>query len=262
MLNRWYLFLHDTGDWADVQALADGAAPVYVIGEDGFGRVLDHVYGPAGNHAFAVALSGEVGDIGALVLLLSHPFYARGFLGRPLFMPDGFGGGLKEALLRQGIEADIRVVAGAGLDRVYCVGKKAMNVVADYGGYCLSAFDASDVFVAFERERVAAAVGSLARFRAEHPVLYERTLAYVALLTEQERLSRAERLLREENGILQELLELAGRSDEVNYILQFYKYEYEILPLWYKRFGHILKVMMGKRSFRSLFDKKAKKYLT
>lgn len=37
-------------------------------------------------------------------------------------------------------------------------------------------------------------------------------------------------------------------------IKKFYHQEYEVLPLWYKRFGHILKVLMGKRSFKSLFD--------
>lgn len=40
----------------------------------------------------------------------------------------------------------------------------------------------------------------------------------------------------------------------------FYHKEYEILPLWYKRFGHLIKVFMGKRSFRSLYDDKVKKY--
>ncbi|HMG66447.1 MAG TPA: hypothetical protein VK588_02140 [Chitinophagaceae bacterium] len=40
----------------------------------------------------------------------------------------------------------------------------------------------------------------------------------------------------------------------------FYHYEYEILPAWYKRLGHIIKVIMGKRSFRSLFDDNVKKY--
>ncbi len=42
--------------------------------------------------------------------------------------------------------------------------------------------------------------------------------------------------------------------------LKWYYYEYEILPVWYKRFGHIIKVLMGKRSFRSLFNKNVKKY--
>lgn len=42
--------------------------------------------------------------------------------------------------------------------------------------------------------------------------------------------------------------------------LKWYYHEYEILPLWYKKFGHILKVIMGKRSFKSLFRDNVKKY--
>jgi hypothetical protein len=38
-------------------------------------------------------------------------------------------------------------------------------------------------------------------------------------------------------------------------VLDWYKMEYEVLPLWYKRFGHILKVFKGKRSFKSLFGR-------
>lgn len=47
---------------------------------------------------------------------------------------------------------------------------------------------------------------------------------------------------------------------QITELLNFYKNEYEILPIWYKRFGHIVKVLTGKRTFRSLFDKKASKY--
>jgi hypothetical protein len=42
-------------------------------------------------------------------------------------------------------------------------------------------------------------------------------------------------------------------------IKDWYNKEYEILPLWYKRFGHIIKVFLGKRSFSSLFDDKKPK---
>lgn len=42
--------------------------------------------------------------------------------------------------------------------------------------------------------------------------------------------------------------------------LRWYYYEYEILPLWYKRVGHMIKVLQGKRSFRSLFNDDVKKY--
>jgi len=37
-------------------------------------------------------------------------------------------------------------------------------------------------------------------------------------------------------------------------ILEWYKKEYEVLPKWYKRFGHIIKVATGKRTVKSLFE--------
>jgi hypothetical protein len=43
-------------------------------------------------------------------------------------------------------------------------------------------------------------------------------------------------------------------------IKEWYDTEYEVLPLWYKRFGHIIKVFMGKRSLKSLFDDDSEKY--
>ncbi|HKO82395.1 MAG TPA: hypothetical protein VJU78_18425 [Chitinophagaceae bacterium] len=51
------------------------------------------------------------------------------------------------------------------------------------------------------------------------------------------------------------------RSEHSTKELQrYYDQEYEILPKWYKRFGHILKVITGKRTFRSLFSDEVKKY--
>ncbi len=49
-------------------------------------------------------------------------------------------------------------------------------------------------------------------------------------------------------------------KDETVKIQEFYLYEYEILPTWYKKVGHLLKVAMGKRSFLSLFRNDVKKY--
>jgi hypothetical protein len=40
------------------------------------------------------------------------------------------------------------------------------------------------------------------------------------------------------------------RADE---IFEWYKNEYEVLPIWYKQFGQIIKVFKGKRTFKSLF---------
>jgi hypothetical protein len=55
-------------------------------------------------------------------------------------------------------------------------------------------------------------------------------------------------------------LRLLTEQDEANKINEFYHHEYEILPLWYKRIGQVIKVCMGKRTFRSLFDNNVKKY--
>jgi hypothetical protein len=49
------------------------------------------------------------------------------------------------------------------------------------------------------------------------------------------------------------------KSERAN-ALEWYYYEYEILPVWYKRFGHIVKVLIGKRTFKSLFNDNVKKY--
>lgn len=53
---------------------------------------------------------------------------------------------------------------------------------------------------------------------------------------------------------------LLRSSAQATELQHYYNNEYEILPLWYKRFGHLLKVAMGKRSFRSIFSEKEKKY--
>ena len=42
--------------------------------------------------------------------------------------------------------------------------------------------------------------------------------------------------------------------NEIMKIKKFYHREYEVLPLWYKRFGHLIKVVSGKRTFKSLFN--------
>ena len=55
-------------------------------------------------------------------------------------------------------------------------------------------------------------------------------------------------------------LKLIKEADESKKINEFYYYEYEILPLWYKKLGHIIKVISGKRNWRSLFNNNVKKY--
>jgi len=55
----------------------------------------------------------------------------------------------------------------------------------------------------------------------------------------------------------EELRQLQGQLNleriRANNILAWYRKEYEILPGWYKKFGHIIKAFKGKRTFKSLF---------
>jgi len=48
---------------------------------------------------------------------------------------------------------------------------------------------------------------------------------------------------------------ILDNKQKFNELKSWYEKEYESLPLWYKRFGHIIKVLKGKRSFKSLFEK-------
>lgn len=53
-------------------------------------------------------------------------------------------------------------------------------------------------------------------------------------------------------------LEFFKNQDEAKKINDFYYHEYEVLPLWYKQFGHIIKAILGKRTWRSLWDNNSK----
>ncbi len=57
--------------------------------------------------------------------------------------------------------------------------------------------------------------------------------------------------LKEDNTNLKSYL--SSQSTNSIELLNWYEKQYEVLPLWYKRFGHILKVLMGKRTLQSLF---------
>jgi len=57
-----------------------------------------------------------------------------------------------------------------------------------------------------------------------------------------------------QKGVIGDLKEKVAKleHDRKN-IQEWYDKEYEILPLWYKRFGHVIKVFKRKRSMKSLF---------
>jgi hypothetical protein len=92
------------------------------------------------------------------------------------------------------------------------------------------------------------------------------------LLKENMSVSAKEHKLRARIGLLQEQIDSlkaynlfhnslgTQEKSQIRELQHFYDKEYEILPLWYKRLGHVIKVIMGKRTFRSLFNDNVKKY--
>ncbi len=75
-------------------------------------------------------------------------------------------------------------------------------------------------------------------------------------VTAETRLSAA--ILEIEN--LYTYLDIIRSNSQAKELQEYYNKEYEILPKWYKKLGHLLKVLMGKRNFRSLFNDRVKKY--
>ena len=62
-------------------------------------------------------------------------------------------------------------------------------------------------------------------------------------------------LYSDEDGFIRKLqTQITLEQNRANEILEWYKKEYEVLPMWYKRFGQLIKVFKGKRTFRSLFN--------
>jgi hypothetical protein len=92
------------------------------------------------------------------------------------------------------------------------------------------------------------------------PLLFKQMQLLAETLKENAVLKWKENAGRTEVENYKTYLQLIHSQDEAGKINAFYHNEYEVLPLWFKRLGHVIKVVMGKRTFTSLYDKGKKKY--
>jgi hypothetical protein len=95
-----------------------------------------------------------------------------------------------------------------------------------------------------------------------------------SLLKENRAMAVKQQELQNQATILAEKLESLGNyhlhnnapdsvyKKQVIELQEFYNTEYEVLPLWFKRLGHVVKVLTGKRTFKSLYNDNVKKYTT
>ena len=99
-------------------------------------------------------------------------------------------------------------------------------------------------------------------FLAKHQVLANSLNDYLSLKKNVARFSSEHKEMSERFAGAEKTIAVIRTKykDDYENLFKWYHNEYEILPLWYKRFGHVLKVLMGKRSFRSLFSDDVKKY--
>jgi hypothetical protein len=84
-------------------------------------------------------------------------------------------------------------------------------------------------------------------------------LGTIQKLEEERRSDKAQlRFLQQEVNNLRVFNEELRSSKETMHILNFYHTQYEVLPLWYKRFGHVIKILMGKRKLSFTFNRGAR----
>lgn len=224
-------------------------------------------------------LDHDIPDVlNEVLVLLSHRKYFRVFNQPVVFLEcngsfDSHSSMLKEFLDKQGFEQPwISGVSNEVFNsdnfiaaHLAGTGQKVVNELVEfeeyYTDYLGSQFDSDDYFViqpgAVPVDHFLRRMKSLVDlFRSEHP--YEADLIKRLVHSSDTALIQTlkNKALESEIKVMDELARLRSGNKELEDILEFYHREYEVLPLWYKRVGHILKVIMGKRSFKSLFSDK------
>lgn len=97
-------------------------------------------------------------------------------------------------------------------------------------------------------------------FSQQHASLFMLKKQNRQLLEQVQQLERRYQAAQEEISNQVSHNQILRSASQVTALQNYYNNEYEALPLWYKRVGHIIKAFTGKRSFKSLFSDKAKKY--
>lgn len=226
-------------------------------------------------HPFCLFLMGEdletQKSIQAIVSFFFFPDY-RKIHGAPLLLLEEkegksrLPGIITKYIIDQGFPAPLILMAGGGNGITILSPAEPGRIEA---AYRLSLSDVPDVlselYVSVSRiadmDVTAQCLDAVEdEFKRDHKELFHLQQEYRAL---KERSEASESLLRAASQEIATLSAHMGilRSDSPATGLQnYYDNEYEILPTWYKKFGHILKVMKGKRTLRSLFSDKEKKY--
>jgi hypothetical protein len=98
------------------------------------------------------------------------------------------------------------------------------------------------------------------QFQQQHPLLYALKHQVKNLQQQVQQLEHLLGAAQQEISNQVEHNRILRSSSQAAALQNYYNNEYEVLPLWYKRLGHLIKVFTGKRTLRSLFNDNVKKY--
>ena len=248
-------------------------------------KLLRQYYTEPVNHHFNIALKNlsvsNIEEINRIFLLFTHPWYLHTEKGYSIFLINVQNADIlpltsliKSWFEKQGMtDLDIlffeaNITSQPCYIHIHEQQQTLLNNEQEfntyYNNYISNSYNFYDPFIINKEtnqpiRQVIQYLNTLnSNVQTAHPYLFNNLHELVLIKRENIKLKQVNDEQKKELKILAELFNINAAHNEMEYVLKFYHSEYEVLPLWYKRFGHIIKVLMGKRSFKSLFNDKHK----
>lgn len=207
----------------------------------------------------------------ALMAFFFFPNYYK-----PALIPQIFVTGNNEGIVAAGIESlqqsaaaqafsAIRVMPASTPANSYTAGDTSAIKEAYKTRLLSPVMTTEAIFIKIAREEEIAAVEQLLMteetlFEQEHASLFTLKKQNRQLQQQLQQLGTLYQAAQQEISNQVSHNQILRSSSQATALQNYYNDEYEVLPLWYKRLGHIVKVLMGKRSFKSLYSDSSKKY--
>jgi hypothetical protein len=206
--------------------------------------------------------------------LIAFLFFSNYY--KPGRLPQIITGGENTALIKSGIEqlqqtataqgfSTLHITLASALPTIY-LAKNQPVIREAYRGFLQSTVinneslyiktaQLSEIHVLNEALEV-----EEAQFNQQNPELYALKKQNRELLKQVQQLEQLFQAAQQEISNQVSHNQILRSSSQATALQNYYNNEYEVLPLWFKRLGHVVKALMGKRSFKSLYSDKVKKY--
>lgn len=277
MLND--VFIVDNGEATLEDANLDGGfMQLHVVDLNDIAKLLDlikYYYQNKVSQKFGIALKNvSATNTDALfdaMVLLAHPNHLGSSASMKVFLLDAFNESKKIVetfLIRQGYqESKVMLLASEYVTEknyfslysnqdclLHCTSRS--DFYQHYHSYLERSFEPDAFLVVKEKLQVQDTYSFLLEvlnaYKKSNPYLFSLLSQLHKFEKENQHLRCLATLRESQLKNFQKLFEENAKNSEIDYILNFYHKEYEVLPLWFKRLGHIVKAATGKRSWSSL----------